>query len=88
MPAERRTAVAKRKQNTGPGKAARKRAAVAKRLRREAERMGLPSGAVTEEYIQTKSTAKEVANPKMRGLRSKGGVQGQGQRVNLRTGRR
>lgn len=84
-----RTTVAKRKQNTGPEKAARKRAVIAKRLRREAERMGLPSGAITEEYIETKSTAKKVANPKMRGLRSKvGGVQRQGQRVKLRTGRR
>ena len=81
--------MAKRKQNTGPGKATKKRAAIAKRLRREAERMGSPSGAVTEGYIETKSTAKNVANPKMRGLRSKGsGVRGQGQRVNLRTGRR
>ena len=51
--------------------------------------MGLPSGAMTEEYIETKSTAKKVANPKIRGLRSKvGGVQRQGQRVKLQTGRR
>jgi hypothetical protein len=79
--------VAKHKQNKGSRRTARKRA-IAKQLRRDAERMGLPSGAMTEGYIETKSTTKPTANPKMRGLRSKGGsARGQGQRVNLRTGR-
>jgi hypothetical protein len=50
--------VAKRKHNTGSGKATRKRAAIAKRLKREVERTGLHSGAITEGYIETKACAR------------------------------
>lgn len=81
--------VAKRKPKAGSGKAPKKRAAVAKRLEREAERMGLTDGTTTERYVEAKSANKRKADPRFKGLRSKGGAaQHQGGLVNLRTGRR
>ncbi len=63
-------------------KAARKRALI-RELKREAERMGLPAGIVTDEYISLKGGRLQNTHT----LRSNSGGRLQGRRVKLQTGR-
>jgi hypothetical protein len=72
-----------RKQKQRQGKATRKRAII-KQLEREAERMGLPTTILTDEYIKSKGA--RLQNSHL--LRSNNGGRMQGQRVKLQTGRR
>ncbi len=71
-----------RKQRQRRERAAAKRAQM-KRLKREAERMGL-SGELIDEYINSKTGAQQKSPM----LRSNNGGRLQSQRVKLRTGRR
>jgi hypothetical protein len=74
----------KRKQAQTEKRAARRRAEI-RRLKRKAERMGLPPGEFTEAYVESK---KETRLQNTHVLRANSGGRKQGQRVKLRTGRR
>jgi hypothetical protein len=72
----------KRNQKQRQKRAAKKRALI-ERLKREAERMGLPNVELTDEYMKSKRA--RLQNTHI--LRANNGGRLQGQRVKLRTGR-